>query len=307
MTLVSSIQSKANFGNFIYFFACLFAPIIVLLGFALIQSLISVVASFFSFIKISPNGLEQKHLLDKHIRCTWSDVDRLGKYFLFYDVIYLNSYERIGSSFSLNSIFRFLRPKQGFIFLSGYEGWSDGELANELKRYIPKLFEDEQAYQGNHSENKDSLAPSITQESRLLVAFSHASILFSYIGVFVPIVIYATQKKKSTYIRFQALQALVWQIISIAFITLTTFCMMISITTTSFMASLSGSNNPGSPNVGIFLLAIALSLLLTIGNLAFVIYGIVGAIMTYQEKDFRYIIIANLIEKRKEFKTTSKD
>ena len=88
MTLVSSIQSKANFGNFIYFFACLFAPIIVLLGFALIQSLISVVASFFSFIKISPNGLEQKHLLDKHIRCTWSDVDRLGKYFLFYDVIY---------------------------------------------------------------------------------------------------------------------------------------------------------------------------------------------------------------------------
>ena len=29
--------------------------------------------------------------------------------------------------------------------------------------------------------------------------------------------------------------------------------------------------------------------------------------MTYQEKDFRYIIIANLIEKRKEFKTTSKD
>lgn len=35
------------------------------------------------------------------------------------------------------------------------------------------------------------------------------------------------------------------------------------------------------------------------GNMAFVIYGIIGAIMAYQGKGFRYVFIGNRIEKGK--------
>ena len=99
------------------------------------------IMSFFSYVKISPDGIEQKNSPNKNIRCNWSDVDKLGKSILFTDVIHLNSFEVVGMSLSLKSPFRFLRPKQGFISLTGYEGWPDGQLADDLKQYAPKLFE----------------------------------------------------------------------------------------------------------------------------------------------------------------------
>ena len=50
---------------------------------------------------------------------------------------------------------------------------------------------------------------------------------------------------------------------------------------------------------GIFLGIIISVLVMTIGNLGFITYGIIGAVMTYQGKDFRYIFIGNRIDKSK--------
>jgi hypothetical protein len=144
---------------------------------------INVIMSFFSYIKISPDGIEQKNSPYKHIRSNWSDVDKLGKFFLFTDVLYLNSYEVLGFSLSLKSPFRFLRPKQGFMTLTGYEGWSDGQLANDLKQYAPKLFENQPVPQEARPENMKEVqtveTPSVSQEVRLLAAISHASVIFT--------------------------------------------------------------------------------------------------------------------------------
>jgi hypothetical protein len=46
-------------------------------------------------------------------------------------------------------------------------------------------------------------------------------------------------------------------------------------------------------------------LVMTIGNLGFIIYGIIGAVTTYQGKDFRYIVIGNRINKSKGSKSTN--
>ena len=56
---------------------------------------------------------------------------------------------------------------------------------------------------------------------------------------------------------------------------------------------------------GIFIAVIISAFFLTVGNLAFVIYGIVGAVMTYQGKEFRYVFIGNRIDKSKGVKPTS--
>jgi uncharacterized Tic20 family protein len=265
---------------------------------------INVILSFFSYVKVSPDGIEQKNSPYKHIRCNWSDVDKLGKLFLFTDVIYLNSFEVLGFSLSLKSPFRFLRPKQGFITLTGYEGWPEGQLANDLKRYVPKLFEDQPISQAIQTENNREVQPTeaspINQEIRLLAAISHAAVLFTNIGFIIPIVIYLTQKKKSSYLGFQALQALIWQVVMFVFTILTSSCMVGSIFIPVLLTTASQNERfIGFSGGGIFIAMMISVFLMIFGNLAFIIYGIIGAVMTYQGKDFRYVLIGNRIEKSK--------
>ena len=54
-----------------------------------------------------------------------------------------------------------------------------------------------------------------------------------------------------------------------------------------------------------FIAIIISVLVMIIGNLGFIIYGIIGAVMTYQGKDFRYIFIGNRIDKSKGSKSTN--
>jgi uncharacterized Tic20 family protein len=279
------------------------------LGFNIIQATINAILAFFSFIKTSPNGIEQKHPLYKHIRANWSDVDKLGKYFLFTDVLYLNSYEVVGPSLSLKSPFRFLRPKQGFISLTGFEGWSEGQLARDLNQYAPQLFENQPSPQETQPENKDvqkeeDPVTDRSQDSRLLAALAHASVLFSSVGAIVPIVIYATQRKKSSFIGFQALQALIWQIVAFVFTILTSSCMVGAILIPVLFAA--SSQNASGLDIfggGIFAMMIVSVFLMIFGNMAFVIYGIIGAIKTYQGKDFLYVFIGNRMEKSQDVKS----
>ncbi len=58
--------------------------------------------------------------------------------------------------------------------------------------------------------NIDTLTP--TQDERIMAALSHASAIIPMMGVIAPIVIWATQKDKSSYVVFQALQAIVYQL-----------------------------------------------------------------------------------------------
>jgi hypothetical protein len=122
-------------------FVCLFIPILILLGLNFIIIMISVITSFYSYIKISPDCIEQKTTPYLHIRCNWADVDRLGKTLWIFDVIYLNSYEVLGFSLSLKPPFNYLLSKQCYISLASYTGWPDGQLARDLRLYAPKLFE----------------------------------------------------------------------------------------------------------------------------------------------------------------------
>lgn len=314
LMIVSFFQAQKGFDPFAIAFGCLLTPIIILLVINLVQITISTVMSFFFFVKISPDGIEQNNSPFKHIRCSWSDVDKLGKFLLFTDVIYLNSHEILGFSLSLKSPFRFFRPKQGLISLTGYEGWPDGRLANDLKRYAPKLFENQPIPQGTLPEKKEVQkevqtleTPLISQEVRLLAAISHASVIFPNIGFFIPIGIYLTQKKKSSYLGFQSLQALIWQFVMFIFSILASSCMVGSIFIPILLTTASQNENLiGLSGGGIFIAIMISVLAMIIGNLGFVIYGIIGAVMTYQGKDFRYIFIGNRIDKSKGAKSTNR-
>jgi uncharacterized Tic20 family protein len=310
LMIVSFFRAEKGLDTFAIVFGCLLTPLIILMAFNIIQVTINVVMSFFSYVKISPDGIEQKNSPYKHIRCNWSDVDKLGKFFLFTDVIYLNSFEVVDMSLSLKSPFRFLRPKQAFISLTGYEGWSDGQLANDLKQYAPKLFENQPIPQETQPENKEvqvAEAPTLSQEVRLLAAISHAAVLFTTIGFVVPVGIYLTQKKKSSYLAFQALQALIWQIVMFVFSMLASSCMVGSIFIPVLLTTaLQNERLIGLSGGGMFIAIMISVFVMTIGNLGFIVYGIIGAVMTYQGKNFRYVFVGNRIEKSKDAKSTNR-
>jgi hypothetical protein len=73
-----------------YIWAFPLVPLGIVVVVSLIQQTINlIILLFFSYIKISPSGIEQKNGYYKHIRCNWSDVDRLGKYLLFREKIFV--------------------------------------------------------------------------------------------------------------------------------------------------------------------------------------------------------------------------
>lgn len=307
---ISLIRAQSELISVATAFVCLLTPLILLMGLNIVLAPIRAISSLFSYIKITPEGIEQKYALSRHIRCKWSNIDKFGKLFLFTDVIYLNSYEVVGKSLALLSPFGFLRPKQGYIALQGFEGWSEGQLADDLKQYAPHLFEDLSdapvVQIENNKEVQPAATPSISQEIRLLAAIAHASVLFPNIGFFVPIVIYLTQKKKSSYLGFQSLQASIWQIVMLGFSIFASACMVGSIFIPVLLMSASQNEEfTGVAGGGVFIAMIISVFLMTFGNLAFVIYGIIGAVMTYQGRDFRYAIVGNRIEKDRSVRETN--
>ena len=67
--------------------ACFLAPLGLALLLLLIQLTVAVFSLFFTaFIKTTPAGLEYRLWPSLHIRCAWSELDRLEK-FLFNDLL----------------------------------------------------------------------------------------------------------------------------------------------------------------------------------------------------------------------------
>lgn len=89
--------------------------------------------------------------------------------------------------------------------------------------------------------NIDSSIP--TQDERVMAALAHASALLPLMGVIAPIVIWVSQKEKSKYVAFQALQALAYQLGMILAWFVGMGCYMLSFFGTFLGIPLSSSTN----------------------------------------------------------------
>jgi uncharacterized Tic20 family protein len=277
---------------------CAFTPIFVYFGFAIIQLIVNTISISISSIRVTPDGIENRIWPYRHIRSRWSEVDRLGK-FLFNDAIYLKSYEVIGLSLSYTWPLKVLNIFKPSIALSTYNGWPDGPLADDLKHYARQLFENKPAAEKVQASNQESGISGASRDDRLLAAFSHASILLFGFGLILPLVIYFTQKKKSAFLAFHALQAFIFQLIGniVSFVfplgLLGLICIPI------FGAAFLGRQDIFEPLVwAMVILMVGIGGLLSLVSMAYMIYGIIGAILTYQGKDFQYVLIGKWIGKR---------
>lgn len=150
---------------------------------------------------------------------------------------------------------------------------------------------------------KPPLPPSPSQDERIVAALANVTIVLPFWGAIGAIVIWATQKEKSRYVAFHALQATVYHIVMILASFLAGICYMCSIfafpLTLPFSVSTSDSTT-GDVSPLFFLpmlipfTVIGLAGLLWLG---FVVYGLVGAANSLQGKDFRYLVIGKRLER----------
>jgi uncharacterized Tic20 family protein len=134
------------------------------------------------------------------------------------------------------------------------------------------------------------------QNDKIMAALAHVSAMLPMMGVIAPIIIWATQKDKSKYVAFQALQAIVYQLLMIFAWFVGMSCYMLSFFS-MFLTLPLASESGGDPNSPLFMFWFIVPFLILgvciIGGVIFVVYGIVGAVMTFQGKEFRYAMIGN--------------
>lgn len=137
------------------------------------------------------------------------------------------------------------------------------------------------------------------QDERNLAALAHASVILPYVGALVPILIWTTRKDKGNFLAFQALQALIFQVSIMAFWVVGGLCYFVSflgnILALPFVISESGEIDPAYWAAS-FVPFFAIAVILLLG-FAYIVYGIVAAVMAYQGKPFRYIVVGKWAEK----------
>ena len=136
-----------------------------------------------------------------------------------------------------------------------------------------------------------------SQDERIMAALSHGAVLIPIWGIVIAVIVWITQKDKSKYTAFQSLQALVYQL----FIPLVWFlgmgCYMLSFFASFLTIPIAGSSSSNWPFGLMMLVPFATLFTVLIGELAFIVFGLVGAVMVLRGKDFRYIILGRLLER----------
>jgi uncharacterized Tic20 family protein len=150
----------------------------------------------------------------------------------------------------------------------------------------------------------------LTQDERTMAALAHASAVLTFVialgsgglgcllGVLVPLLIWLTYKDKSAYVSFQALQATVFQAVSIL--------VMVIVVVVSIALIVAGWTVSGALTailIGLCLMPFALLITVVFALLVLILplvqlgYGLYAAYETYQGRDFRYWLVGEALEK----------
>jgi len=145
-----------------------------------------------------------------------------------------------------------------------------------------------------------------TQDERIMAALAHASIILPLWGLIGAIVVWATQREKSRFVAFQALQVMTYQISLVLVGFLGLACYLCSFFGTFLLMPIGVVAAEGASEVeGVVGMLVAMltaffpfcimGIFILIG-VVLVGYGLYGAARVLQGHDFRYAIIGRRLE-----------
>ena len=132
------------------------------------------------------------------------------------------------------------------------------------------------------------LTPS--QDERILGALAHIGVLIPAVGVVIPILVWITQKERTRFAAFQALQAIAYQLLLIIAALLGMGCYFLS-----FLVAFGFIQSAGSSTSWVSMLPFFIPFCVLGGLglvwIASILYALIGALLTFQGKDFRYLLL----------------
>jgi uncharacterized Tic20 family protein len=142
----------------------------------------------------------------------------------------------------------------------------------------------------------ENSTPTYTSEERILAAVSHASVIMFGWGLIVPVIVWITQREKSRFASFQALQTLAYQLTQIIVYQIVYFLAMIPFFGFIFITILLTESKHAEPSPYLVFIGVLLLFLIIFGSMGlYVLIGLVGAVACIGGKDFRYPILGNWI------------
>jgi uncharacterized Tic20 family protein len=139
-----------------------------------------------------------------------------------------------------------------------------------------------------------------TQDERVMAAIAHATIVFSVVGFIGPLIIWGAQREKSKFLGFQALQAAAYQFILLLGGLLAGALYMCSFFGVPVTALLLAPFDEGAALCLPFLpfsCILGILFLVLLAGLAYVGYGLYGALSVLQGRDFRYVFLGRWLER----------
>ena len=134
----------------------------------------------------------------------------------------------------------------------------------------------------------------ISKEEKLMALLSHMSIFIPNVGILAPIIIWVTNKEKSDFVRFHALQAIFFQLIFFILMMLFMFAGIILMLAAIPWFDLSSNAEPGI----VFFLSMVFMFMFFSLWIIFGIYAIVASVKSYMGKIFKYALIGNIIKRK---------
>jgi len=134
----------------------------------------------------------------------------------------------------------------------------------------------------------------ISSEGKLMSLLAHLSIVIPNIGIIAPVIIWVTQKDKSKFVRFNAIQAIFFQLVFFVLLMLSIFIGLILM----FISLPLITKNPDAAPGALFWVSIGVMNLYFPLWLIFAIYAVVAAVKSFKGRIFRYLIIGRIIERR---------
>lgn len=135
-------------------------------------------------------------------------------------------------------------------------------------------------------------------ENRLLAAVTHCSIIVQGTGILLGVFIYVTQRDKTRFVAFQALQAAIFQLINLV-ITIALWLLWGVLYGLSMIPLIMQAEaNPDAAPPGIFWISMILMVVPLFYMIITGLYGLWGGLRAWQGKDFQYLLIGSWLEKR---------
>jgi uncharacterized Tic20 family protein len=136
-------------------------------------------------------------------------------------------------------------------------------------------------------------APS--RDERIMAALAHGSIVLFGMGIVAAIVLWVTEKEKSRYVAFQALQAVAYHIVGLVIFLVGMGCWL-ALYFVSFIPLMTAPEEPTGSALWLFLVVTFLMLVPFVQMGLWTLGGWWGAARTLQGKAFRYVLIGRYLE-----------